>query len=176
MGSIKYVLFFSLFLITGFNESQDYETIDWSPENKLSWEDFKGKAPDSDRAAATTASGISYQFSTRASSDEIELDYLVSTFFYPNKSWYQPSLCDSLILSHEQLHFDISELYALKMRNRLASSSFTQNVKAEVKQIYKEVLHELEEFQNLYDDQTNFSRDVEQQLIWNYKIEEALNK
>ena len=79
-------------------------------------------------------------------------------------------------MSHEQLHFDISELYARKMRNRLASTSFTQNVKAEVKQIYKEVLEELEEFQNLYDDQTNFSRDVEQQLIWNNKIEEALNK
>ena len=160
----------------GFNDSQDYETIAWSPENKLTWEDFKGEAPNNARASATTASGISYQFSTNASSSEIELDYLVSTFFYPNKSWYQPSLCDSLILSHEQLHFDISELYARKMRNRLASSSFTQNVKAEVKQIYKEVLEELEEFQNLYDDQTNFSRDLEQQLIWNNKIEEALNK
>jgi len=160
----------------GSNDSQDYETIAWSPENKLTWEDFKGKAPNNARAAATTASGISYQFSTSGSNGEIELDYLVSTFFYPNKSWYQPSLCDSLILSHEQLHFDISELYARKMRNRLASSSFTQNVKAEVKQIYKEVLEELEEFQNLYDDQTNFSRDLEQQLIWNNKIEEALNK
>jgi hypothetical protein len=160
----------------GFNDSQDYETIAWSQENKLTWEDFKGKTPNNARAAATTASGISYQFSTSGSNGEIELDYLVSTFFYPDKSWNQPSLCDSLILSHEQLHFDISELYARKMRNRLASTSITQNVKAEVKQIYKEVLEELEEFQNLYDDQTNFSRDLEQQLIWNNKIEEALNK
>lgn len=176
MGSIKQIWFFSLFLIMGFTDSQDYETIAWSPENKLTWEDFKGKAPDNDWAAATTASGISYQFSTSGSSGKIELDYLASTFFYPNKSWYQPSLCDSLILSHEQLHFDISELYARKMRKRLASSSFTQDVKAEVKQIYKEVLEELNDFQNLYDDQTNFSRDVEQQLIWNNKIEEALNK
>ena len=160
----------------GFNDSQEYVTIAWSPEKKLAWQDFRGKAPSNDRAAATTASGISYQFSTSGSNGEIELDFLVSTFFYPKKSWYQPSLCDSLILSHEQLHFDISELYARKMRNRLASSSFTQNVKAEFKQIYKEVLEELEEFQNLYDDQTNFSRDVEQQLIWNNKIQEALSK
>ncbi len=176
MGSIKRILFFLLFIVMGFNDSQEYETIAWSPEKKLAWQDFRGKAPSNDRAAATTASGISYQFSTSGSSGEIELDYLVSTFFYPNKSWYQPSLCDSLILSHEQLHFDISELYARKMRNRLASSSFTQNVKAEFKQIYKEVLEELEEFQNLYDDQTNFSRDLEQQLIWNNKIQEALSK
>ncbi|NND78670.1 MAG: DUF922 domain-containing protein [Maribacter sp.] len=157
-------------------ETQEYETIEWSPDYKLTWEDFKGKSPNNDRAAATTASGISYQFSTSALNGEIELDYEVNTFFYPQKSWYQPSLCDSLILSHEQLHFDISELYARKMRSRLASTSFTQNVKAEVKEIYKEVLQELQEFQNLYDDQTNFSRDVDQQLMWNKKVREALHK
>lgn len=165
------LLFFS---ILGLHNFQDYETISWSSENKLTWKDFKGEAPSNDRAAATTASGISYQFSTNSIDGEIELDYKVSTFFYPNKSWYQPHLCDSVVLSHEQLHFDISELYARKMRSRLASSTFTKNVKAEVKMIYKEILKELEDYQNLYDDQTNFSRDVEQQVIWNHKIEEAL--
>jgi hypothetical protein len=160
----------------GFSSPQDYETIAWSNENKLTWADFQGKAPNNGRAAATTASGISYQFSTVGSNGEIEIDYKVSTFFYPNKSWYQPHLCDTLILSHEQLHFDISELFARKMRNRLATSKFTQNVKAEVKQIYKEILEELEDFQNRYDDQTNFSRDMEQQLIWNTKIAEALKQ
>lgn len=176
MGTLKYILCSIFLIVLGSTEIQEYETIEWSADYKLTWEDFKGKSPKSDRAAATTASGISYQFSTSALNGEIELDYLVSTFFYPNKSWYQPALCDSLILSHEQLHFDISELYARKMRNRLATTAFTQNVKAEVKQIYKEVLADLEAFQNLYDDQTNFSRDLEQQLLWNKKIHEALHK
>ncbi len=174
MGSLKYIIILLFFSILGLDNSQDYETIAWSPEIKLTWKDFKGEAPSNDRAAATTASGISYQFATNSIDGEIELDYEVSTFFYPNKSWYQPNLCDSVILSHEQLHFDISELFARKMRSRLASGTFTQNVKSEVKIIYKKILEELEEFQNLYDDQTNFSRDLEQQLIWNNKIEEAL--
>jgi len=176
LGTLKYIICCIFFIVLGNSETQEDETIEWSADYKLTWEDFKGKSPNNDRAAATTASGISYQFSTSALNGEIELDYLVNTFFYPNKSWYQPGLCDSLILSHEQLHFDISELYARKMRNRLASTSFTQNVKAEVKQIYKEVLAELETYQNLYDDQTNFSRNLEQQLIWNRKVQEALRK
>ena len=174
MGSLKYILILLFFSTLGFDNSQDYETIAWSSENKLTWKDFKGKAPSNDRAAATTASGISYQFSTNSIDGDIELDYKVSTFFYPNKSWYQPHLCDYLILSHEQLHFDISEIYARKMRKRLATDTFTQNVKEEVKLIYEEILEELEEFQDLYDDQTNYSRDIQQQLIWNNKIEEAL--
>ncbi len=81
-----------------------------------------------------------------------------------------------LDLSHEQLHFDISELFARRMRERLATGTFTQNVKAEVKSIYREILEELEVFQDLYDNQTNFSRDMEQQLLWNAKIETALKK
>ena len=172
MGTLKCILI--LFCFLGVTDSQDYETIEWSAERKLTWNDFKGRIPNSDRAAAVTASGISYQFSTTGTNDKMELDYKVNTFFYPNKSWYQPSLCDTLILSHEQLHFDISELYARKMRVRLATETFSQNVKAEVKKIYREVLRELESFQNQYDTETDFSRNIEQQLTWNKKLEEAL--
>lgn len=163
-----------MFCFLGTTDSQDYETIEWRAERKLTWNDFKGEIPNKDRAAAITASGISYQFSTSGTKNKMELDYKVNTFFYPNKSWYQPSLCDTLILSHEQLHFDISELFARKMRERLATETFSQNVKAEVKKIYSEVLSELETFQNQYDKETDFSRDIEQQLIWNKKLQEAL--
>jgi predicted secreted Zn-dependent protease len=105
---------------------------------------------------------------------ELEIRYKVSTFFYPNKSWFQPALENEVILSHEQLHFDISELYARKMRKLMATTKFTRNVKAEVKAIYKKINEELAEFQDLYDTETNFSRNVEEQLRWNRKIKEAL--
>ncbi len=78
------------------NAQEEYETIAWSEDRKLTWEDFKDKAPKNAIAAATTASGITYQFSTSGTKDKMVLDYEVSTFFYPNKSWYQPQLCDSL--------------------------------------------------------------------------------
>ncbi len=154
--------------------SQEYETIEWSADRKLTWADFKGRVPESDRAAAVTASGITYRFSTLYKNGELKVDFKVTTYFYPNKSWYQPHLCDTFILGHEQLHFDISELYAQKMRDRLAKKSFTENVKEEVKLIYREILVELEVYQDLYDQQTNFSRDSIQQSLWNNKIKDAL--
>ncbi len=171
---MKYFFLLVFISIFGFWGYQEDETLEWSPTYKLAWADFKGEAPDHPRAAAITASGITYQFSTLGTGKELELDFKATTYFYPDKSWYQSELCDSLILSHEQLHFDISELFARKMRKRIDSTKFTQNVKAEVRSIYKEILKELNEFQNLYDEQTNFSRDIEQQLIWNKKIVEAL--
>jgi hypothetical protein len=169
-------IYFSIFIffigLSGW--SQDDESIQWSPQHRLSWTDFRGKPLKTAYAAATTASGISYQFSTMETDGKYELDYTVTTYFYPTKSWYQPEVCDEVILSHEQLHFDISELFSRKMRKLLTEANFTKKDKAEVKAMYRRIIKELEDFQNLYDHETNFSRDRKQQFIWNKKIAEAL--
>lgn len=137
MGALKYILVLAIFSVFGFFPVQEYETISWNAEHRLTWADFKAKAPQSDRAAATTASGITYRYSSTISGNRAEVDFEISTHFYPNKSWYQPHLVDSVILSHEQLHFDISELFARKFRKQLSSTRFTKNVKAEVRTIYR---------------------------------------
>lgn len=175
MGALNYLFvlcFFGLNLLS----SQEYETISWS-ERRLTWEDFKEEPPLSDRVAATTASGISYQFSTSETRNGYTVDFEISTHFYPNKSWYKPELCDEVILSHEQLHFDISELFARKLRKELTTASFThENVKRKIKVLYNQNNAALSDFQNKYDTETNFSRNREQQLIWNEKIEKALRE
>ena len=92
---------------------------------------------------------------------EVELDFEVNAYFYPEESWYKPAVCDTFILGHEQLHFDISELFARKMRGRLRNTTFSENVKQEVRDIYQETLKELEAMQDRYDWETNFSRNRE---------------
>ena len=104
----------------------------------------------------------------------VKVDFEIGAFFYPDRSWYRPEVCDSVILGHEQLHFDISELYSRKMKKRFEDTKFTKNVKAEVRKIYGEITVELNDFQNRYDDETNFSRNRGQQLLWNQKIGKAL--
>ena len=150
------------------------ESYVWDANKKLTWNDFKGVVPPDAVPAATTASGISYKYSANLLHHEVQLDFEVNAFFYPNESWYKPAVCNDLILSHEQLHFDISELFARKMRKRLTETSFSDNVKAEIRSIYKETLKELSDFQDRYDWETSFSRNREQQLRWNAQIAEAL--
>ncbi|WP_273567620.1 DUF922 domain-containing protein [Maribacter halichondriae] len=174
MGPLKNIFLSALFLVTGFVFSQEEETIDWSSERKLQWEDFKGRPFKTAWAAAVTASGITYEFSSVEEAGNLQLDIEISTHFYPAESWFQPGLVNGVILSHEQLHFDISELFARKMRERVAETTFTKNVKAEIKQIYKDILKELSAFQKKYDYETNFSRNFEKQLQWNQDILDAL--
>lgn len=153
--------------------AQKEDVISWTPDVKLSWDNFKGK-PTNEEAAAITASGFTYRFSSHSMGDKVEIDFTVTTHFYPDKSWCRPALCDSVILSHEQLHFDIAEVFARKMRRRMASTKFTRNVKTEVAQIYDEINMALYAFQNRYDNETNYSRFQEKQFLWNEKIANLL--
>ncbi len=152
------------------------EGIPWEEHKRLSWSDFKGKIPPAAVPAATTASGISYTYSANLLHHEVKLNFEVNAYFYPNESWYKPEQCTDNTLRHEQLHFDIAELFARKMRNRLHRTSFSDDVKEEVRKIYKDILNALKDYQDQYDWETNFSRNLEKQMEWNQKIEEALRQ
>lgn len=164
---------FLLFAASLFSQNEE-KTIPWSADRKLQWSDYRGSYLKTEWAAATTASGIGYEFSILEKDGRHYLDIDVSCEFFPEKSWYRPELCDKIILSHEQLHFDIAELHARKMRKQLAEAQFTENVKEEVKAIYIDILKQLRQFQNRYDHETDFSRDIAEQLAWNKMISEAL--
>jgi hypothetical protein len=174
LGIVRGILVF-LFLATAAGVScQEENAILWDPGHRLKWSDFKAEPQENSPVAAITASGISYRFSAMDGGKKMEVDCSINTFFYPESSWYRPELASQNILSHEQLHFDISELFARKMRARVERFSFTSDVKAEMNQIYEQILKELQSFQKRYDEETNFSRKVEKQIEWNNKIAQAL--
>ena len=74
------------------------------------------------------------------------------------------------------MHFDITELFARKMREKLTRPSFSDNVKAEIREIYKTTLKELSDLQDVYDWETDFSRNKGAQQRWNARITEALER
>jgi len=166
-----------MLLLGFFGFAQEIEEgVPWSDDIRLNWTDFKGKVPLAEESAATTASGISYSYSANLLHHEVKLDFEVNAYFYPKESWYRPKLCDENTLAHEQLHFDITEVFARKMRDKLRRTSFSDDVKAEVRKVYADILKELQTYQERYDWETNFSRNREKQLEWNQKIAEALKK
>ena len=174
MGVLRY--FFILFCFAGFAQNGGHldDQIIWNKARKLTWNDFKGEAPSDTPVAALTASGISYSFSSVQRGDEMEINYIVTANFYPSRSWYQPKYASSNVLAHEQLHFDITELFARKFRQRLDATRFTKNIKAEVREIFKQINQELSEYQDRYDLETNSSRLRDRQRIWQLKVRDAM--
>lgn len=165
-----------IFCFIGLVSTAQEPGIAWEPGLRLTWEYFRGKPPASQRIAATTASGISYQYNARWNGDGYVLDLQVETLFYPEKSWYHPEVCTAVTLSHEQLHFDITEWFARKFRQRLSGRVFGENVRAEVRRIFEETNRELSEFQDHYDRETDYSRNREAQETWNRQMAERLRQ
>lgn len=172
---MKLVHIFLLFSMS-FSVAQDIE-IPWKADVELSWTDFKGE-PDYDHPyAAITYSGMSYGFSADIVNGKVWVEYKVNSFFVANKSWVKRWFSkDKELLAHEQLHFDITELYARKFRKRLSEMTFTENVKSEIKQVYKNITNEKVILQELYDDETDHSKKEHAQKNWKLRIDAELQK
>jgi hypothetical protein len=115
------------------------EKILWKENQKLTWEDFRGKPIRSANFVASTHTGISFTYSYTLKNGKMDLKYSVESFFYPEESWFRPDKVSPYILKHEQTHFDISELYARILRKRLGEKSFSKNIKPEIEAVYRQV-------------------------------------
>ncbi|MDY2587210.1 DUF922 domain-containing protein [Winogradskyella aquimaris] len=164
-----------LILFIGTSPYED--TITWNDTRKLSWEDFKADPNPNSEAVALTASGITFGYSLKTSGKRI-VDYTTSVeaHFYPKKSWYLSEKANDHILAHEQLHFDITELYVRKFRQQLDRLVINQNIKTQMGQIHQAINEALDKTQKTYDEQTNHSINIEAQKYWHRYITEELKK
>lgn len=166
------VLCFVLFI-----QNDKEPVMPWKETYHLTWNDFKAKPKYNTSAVATTASGITFGFSIKKSDDRvISFTTEVHAHFYPEQSWYKPEWADTHILGHEQLHFDITELFSRKFRKRISLLKTTNDVNKRLKTIQKSINSELAAFQNQYDSETDFSRNIEAQLQWEIFVEKELKK
>ena len=145
------------------------ESLNWRSRRVLTWSDFKGKAIDAAPNAAMTSTSILIEFGY----DNQNLHYHLSCVFYPEKSWTKVS--SEHILWHEQGHFDISQLYTRKLHQSLREYKFkATSIDRDIKVIYENITREQSRYQSLYDQQTNYSRNVTEQEVWNEKIKQEL--
>lgn len=146
-----------------------YNEIVWNSEAKLGWSDF-GARPAGGHFAALTASGISYSYTAKQYSFEVE----VYAVFDKDESWVDRDVATASLLVHEQLHFDITELWARKLRKAILESP---NINNEVlAALYDKHLSGLVRMQHYYDEQSHHSLDKDMQDNWEKGIASELVK
>jgi len=164
----KIIIF--LLLPLQFSIAQQTEKL-WRANEKLVWADFKATPKASHPFSATTATGLSYGFSANILGDEVKVNYSIKSYFIPQDSWIKKdALPDDKLLAHEQLHFDITELYVRKFRQKLSTYKFTKNVQEEIDAIYSPIAKSRVAAQQLYDAETNHSKNRVKQQEWEAKI------
>lgn len=157
---------------------KEEERIAWNEDHRLSWADFKGQPKVGNSFVASTNSGLSfgYGFKTINGVPTSDFNYEVTSYFYPESSWYIPEKVNERVLSHEQTHFDITELYARKLRKRIAEFDFTTKVKDELDALYSQIERERRQMQSRYDLETNHSINVAEEAAWVARVQELLKK
>lgn len=155
-----------------------YETeFTWSPERRLTWDDFRGPVQPytTDNIAAATFCAIGFETNT-VSPDNPKLKVNVFNTFYTRKSWIRESEKNDHILAHEQGHFDLCELYTRKLRERMANVNVDlTTLRTTLKGIYAELQKEYQQRQQQYEDDTNHGLIYKEQDRWEAMITQELS-
>jgi len=156
---------------------QQDRSMTWSDDLQLQWEGFNGTPTRGTTVVAVTASGLSFGFSTKMTETQL-VDYtaFVDAHFYPDKSWYVKERANSVILDHERLHFDITELHARKFKQRIAQTKFDLSINSQMERIHNTITDELRQMQQKYDTETDHSQNVDKQKEWQKFIKVQLDK
>ena len=173
---MKGFIFLLIFILTVPVLAQENEKISWNAEKSLSWSDFKASPKKHLPYKANTNSGISFSWNSSESSSGIELNYEVGSNFYPNRSWVKEIEEVDYLLAHEQLHFDITELHARKLRKSLESYEPGNKMKKELDAIYSEIEKKRRQKQIRFDKETNHSINKEAEFKWRLFVKQELYK
>lgn len=120
---LKNIFFFIGFIsLLSFSFVKD-DFILWQENKKLKIQDFKAENKDTVKVNRQqflgAISAIRIEYSSFQRNKNSVPEFSIKTYFDPNESWML--LKNDYVLQHEQIHFDLTELYARKMRKSVES-------------------------------------------------------
>jgi len=148
--------------------------IVWDNSYHLSWNDFKGVPNFEYRSDALTSSSIyfGYRFDGHRTY-EVE----VYSSFFRDKSWVKEGSPNRALLEHEQRHFDLTEIYARKLRKELIEYAYNgKSLERNYDRIFDKYFRLLEKEQAEYDHDTHHSLDRNSQRKWDNRIAKELRE
>ncbi|WP_157491891.1 DUF922 domain-containing protein [Gelidibacter mesophilus] len=171
-----YRLFISLMLVVLFKgQSTTDEVLEWQEKHQLKWSNFQGQPKSQGDVVALTASGISFEYAIHEENGKaVGFSSKAEAHFYPQRSWVHKERSSDHILAHEQLHFDITEVHVRKFRKEISQLNISKQIKQNLNRTYQGINRDMAAMQNMYDLETNHSRDTIAQAVWKQKIENAL--
>ncbi len=152
------------------------EKISWLNDSVLNFKDFL--CIQNQKFLAVVSTNIEYSVYENDSQIRLHLE----AYFYPDLSYiYKPSLADTQLLKHENLHFAITELYARRFRKYYCDSFYLFFVKNRFnKKKFYETFHQMTYidrsiYQESYDLETDHGLLIPKQEEWGNKIISELN-
>lgn len=145
----------------------------WTKNRSIEWTDFLGRVNDSSDYDAETFAEVCYKYNfSKGCLPKFE----VFATFNKYTSWSKFQRQTKSLLKHEQLHFDIAQLYAIKLEKRFLHYKYTANFASEVREIFNAVKAEYHFMQMQCDEATNHSLNKEKQADWEAYVNNELQR
>ncbi|MBW8686142.1 DUF922 domain-containing protein [Chitinophaga rhizophila] len=151
------------------------DSLFYQPHRKLQWTDFKATPPLRGPSAAVSYTSFAYEGSSLLKKDTLQINLTLQVFFIKSASWVKSFARDSYALEHEQIHFDITWLVALRFQQRIRAMELTaEDFDSIIQYQYIESFREMNKLQEAYDRETNHGLDPAAQKNWKRSVGEAL--
>lgn len=164
-----------IFVSSGYSSySNEIQEIEWSKYRKLSWSDFTKVEKDfSPLFEALTSTSLVFSYDQRGD----EFHFNIYSVFIPSKSWVRKDKQISELLEHEQLHFDITEIWTRELVKMFRDNEIAGGNYDDVLQdFYQTAAIGVNMMHDEYDEQTHHSTDGEQQEKWNKFVKDELKR
>ena len=148
--------------------------VKWDDNRPLVWSDFKGPVDESKTYSAFTHALCKYSYHWRRTGNTYTVKVKLESYFDEQTSWSRSEKQSDALLKHEQLHFDINELFMRKMMIAFNEKIYTSNYAGELKEIFAQYLKDVQAMQDQYDLETAHSRIRDKQLEWEASIHNQL--
>jgi hypothetical protein len=149
------------------------DSVYWRADRPLQWADFQGTAEDVPIFGARTFTSLKYKLHDNDTSCNVT----VLCVFLKKVSWQQPQHATIYKLKHEQIHFDISELFARKLRRAYCHYHYSrETVQEDVADIFVQICAEKTAFNKQYDEETCHSLNKDKQREWRSKVTAMLDE
>jgi hypothetical protein len=148
----------------------------WSAR-QLGWKDFHGSPRLGTSTAAQTSSGVTYLVECR----DRRFRFAVLATFSPTESWVRPDIpphrkASGRTLKHEQIHFDITEIFARRLRQAFAGASgLCPHRLNDARKIFDRLARDSGHLQERYDKETAHGMVQEAQLRWSRTVASSLD-
>lgn len=149
------------------------DRIYWTDDGRITWNDFQADPPRRSDHSAFAVTGLEITYERVGS----KLSFEVKAYFNKKESWKKDSSLSEYLLKHEQLHFDIAELAARRLRKDISNCRFTaKNYKRKYAELKEKGERFFAECQARYDRDSDHSKNDEKQRFWIQKVNKELSE
>ncbi|MBP6333905.1 MAG: hypothetical protein KA444_00430 [Bacteroidia bacterium] len=162
---------------SSFTDYETSDTIRWTPDYKLKWDDFQGKADPSSKFSAQSNCMFSYKSFADYDSGVMRLSLYLYPCFTKKASWVVAENKQDGLLRHEQLHFDICELHIRRLRQAIQNTKLNLlNPSEQIKEKFEQAWNDYQKAQAEYDLESQHGLIEKSQKYWEEKVNKELKE